>query len=46
MFFFIFILIIILTFLIISSLVHTGLLVEKTFGYAGRVDSYPALEVA
>jgi hypothetical protein len=43
---FIFILSIILTFLVISSLLHTGILVEKKFGYASKIDSNSLLEVS
>src|SRR5579872_4100645 len=43
---FIFILSIILTFLVISSLIHTGILVEKKFGYAGKFDKSNLLEVS
>jgi len=45
MFIFIFILSIILTFLVISMLLHTGILVKKDFGYAGKFDSNSILEV-
>lgn len=45
MFVFTFILIIILTFLIVSMLLHTGILVKKNFGFAGKFDSHSFLEV-
>jgi len=45
MFIFIFILVIILTFLIVSSLYDTGILEKKNFGYASKIDSSNILEV-
>jgi hypothetical protein len=45
MFVFIFILAIILTFLVVSMLLHTGIVVKKDFGYAGKFDSHSILEV-